>query len=449
MEAKHRRHFIPIIVYVFSVIIAPTICQGYILKKNDDKKDVIDIISEKHIEIARCRLFCIKEFMGPRLLYQDINTVSYECKNTSISCNHCYEMCEKISHNKKEETMICNYDNHMCFGGCRTACKHRFLSNKNMYIQNIIDRGRLSPPEIVVKDCILYWHFYETKPSETNLVMYQIYGKDASDTWFDLGQTTQSYFESLPSLLDKCKTIRILSIDRYTTYKVDYNLDIDIKKDTCYLEKANQLNRLEDDVGMKPLINSPLEKRNHETLSNFTLKVIIALILCFITCIMISLCIILYRNRCSQNNKLNSSHGTTANENSYEEINAPNPDSSIFGVYNVKSGRVTSLRNNDYSDTTLAVALPNKQISGDQANARNYCLKNAEERNNYAKKENMSNLDGQNTGKHFVDVVSWLQTVNSEMRFDNFGFKNDDNETPSNSNFYPLKYFHVAMSTQL
>ena len=186
MEMAHRSHFILVIVCVVSVIITPTICQGYIIKKADDKKDVIDVISEKHIEIARCRLFCIKEFMGPRLLYQDVHTVSYECKNTSISCNHCYEMCEKISHNKKEEKIICNYDNHMCFGGCRTACKHRFLANKNLYTQNIIDTGKLNPPEIVVKDCVLYWHFYEMKPSETNLVMYQVYGKDSSDTWLSL-----------------------------------------------------------------------------------------------------------------------------------------------------------------------------------------------------------------------------------------------------------------------
>ena len=94
------------IIFCLSVIIAPTICQGYRRKDSDGKKDVIDIISKKHIEIARCRLFCIKEFMGPRMLNQDIHTISNECKNASISCSHCYEMCEKISHNKKEETVI-------------------------------------------------------------------------------------------------------------------------------------------------------------------------------------------------------------------------------------------------------------------------------------------------------------------------------------------------------
>ena len=133
MKNFYYLHIIITSIVILSTFLKQIACHTY-RANNPHDKDAMDVISNRHVGVARCRLFCFKELMGPRLLYQDINSVSYECKNTSISCNHCYEMCEKISHNKQEAMTICNYENHMCFGGCRTACKHRFLSAEKQFI---------------------------------------------------------------------------------------------------------------------------------------------------------------------------------------------------------------------------------------------------------------------------------------------------------------------------
>ena len=443
MRGSYRKHIILIVAFILATLHKPSMCQGYSLKYAD-KKDVIDIISEKHIEIARCRLFCFKELMGPRLLYENIDSVSYECKNTSISCNHCYEMCEKIAHDKKDEMTVCNYENHMCFGGCRTACKHRFLSNKELYQPNLLEQDGNDIPEIVVANCILYWHFHKPKHSATNLVMYQIYGKDSSNTWFDMGQTTKSYFEHLPSIIDKCKAILILSIDEFTSKKLEYDLNKTTMEDKCNVKKVTKLGNLQDIVKIRPLFHSSLDQVN-ETFSNFTLKVVIVLVLCLLLLLLILLCVVVYRIKLRRNRKLNSSSNTVVTENSYEEIDIPNLQNFTFGAYNVKKGQITSIMNNNYSETALAVALPNERNSNKLTNTRNVCDQ-YEDRIPYFEKENIDN-DVANHKKEFVDVVSWLRTVNSEMRFDNFGFNNKERQPYLN--VYPLNYFHVEMSPKL
>ena len=70
--------------------------------------------------------------------------------------------------------------------------------------------------------------------------MYQIYGKDTTGTWFDLGQTTRSYFENIPSIVQKCKSIRVLSIDQYAFFKLEYDLDQNILINECDM-KFNEM----------------------------------------------------------------------------------------------------------------------------------------------------------------------------------------------------------------
>ena len=351
----------------------------------------------------------------------------------------------KISHNKQEEMTICNYDNHMCFGGCRTACKHRLLSAEIQYQPNILEKDNQKDPEILVKDCILYWHFDTTKRSETNLVMYQIYGKDVSGTWFDLGQTTKSYFENLPSILDKCKAIRILFVDPYSSLNFDFNLDQNNVKDQCDVVKNTaRFGKLIDAVDTKPLFHSSLEQEN-QIFSNFTIKVVIVLALCLLLVLLILLSIVVYRIKRKRNEKLNSSSRTGMTENSYEEIGLPDTNNLNFGAYNVQRGRVTSTMNNHRLETPLTVSLPNKEnrkIFEKSSDTRNLCCPYKDKMCAY-QKESINKYDP-NPGKDFVDVVSWLRTVNSEMHFDTFGFNNQKRQ--SNLNMYPLKYYHIEMS---
>ena len=419
---------------LLTAILVPSISQGMI-QNETKKKDVIDIISEKHIEIARCRLFCIKEFMGPRLLYPSLDAVSYDCQNTSISCHHCYEMCEKIG-DKKEGMTICNYENHMCFGGCRTACKHRFLSSKKQLRPNVIETNNQTTPELVIRDCMVYWHFHTIKQSEGNLVMYQLYGKDDSGTWFDLGQSTKTFFENLPFVIEKTRTLRILSIDENNSFKLDYTLDDRISKKDCDVQKTKNPGQYLEALPIKPMFHSNQSSPN-ESLSKFTIKVVIVLVLCSLfTILMIFLCVAIYRIKYKSGDRLNLSCGTTATDHSYEEIEVKDPSILDFGIYNVKMGQITSLINNNYSKTSLTVSLPKNQIFERASDIPKRSQENNGKTCDFQKPKICHENYGRNPGsQQFMDVVSWLRSVHSEMRFDNLGFNNDEGEITLNSNF--------------
>ena len=427
MSGDRRRYCWIILWALLTTKLCPSKCEA--LDQLETKTyDVIDIISEKHIEIARCRLFCIKEFMGPRLLYPSLDAVSYDCQNSSISCHHCYEMCGKIV-NEKEGMTICNYENHMCFGGCRTACKHRFLSSKNVIRPNIQDTNNVTKPEIEIKDCLVYWHFYTARLSEGNLVMYQLYGKDASGTWFDLGQTTQSFFENLSLIIDKTRTIRILAIDEQNSFKLEYILDEKISAKYCNAQKGNNTGQTLKSLSMQPLHHSTKEFTN-ENLSNFTVKVVIVLVLggifLFLTII---LCVAIYRIKFKNGNHLNVSCATSSPEHSYEEIDVSDLNNLNFGIYNVKKGQITSLVNNNYSKHAFAVDLPKNQIFEIQNDHSNGQLKNDIKNSNFEKPWiDQGNVEGHSGSQQFMDVVSWLRSVHSEMRFDNLGYTDDEGE---------------------
>ena len=434
MKGFGNKHQIIISVLILSTITTPFNCEEDSYNKIT-KKDVIDVVFEKHAAIARCRLFCFQELMGPRLLYQNIDSISYECKNTSISCHHCYEMCEKIMNNKEDEMTVCNYNNHMCFGGCRTACKYKWVSNHNIYQPNILEENEKDVPEILAKDCVLYWHFHSRKLSETNLVMYQIYGQDVSNTWFDLGQTTKSYFEHLPSILGKCKTILIISIDEYTSTELEYNLDKAFVKDTCNVNNGTQHSYIQDIINIKPLFHSSLENTAQAS-SDSTLKICIILGMCLFVLLLILLCVVVYRiKRKRDDGKLNSTCGTVQTENTYEEIDIRKPDNTYYS-------QVTSIKNNTFPETALMVSLPPEEYLNKPTKEQNICYHYDD--NIHRLQDESTNINVENPGTDFVDVVSWLRTVNSEMRFDTFGA--NIKERRSNINLYPINYFHVEMS---
>ena len=418
-QYNHQRAFVFAVVLISSLLTGPTICKGHSINSINNSDDVIDMISETHVEVARCRLFCIKEFLGPRLLYQDINSVSYECTNTSISCNHCYEMCETLSQNKKEELTICNYENHMCFGGCRTACKYKFLSdNKGFKDKSPIVQDPIDGPEVVVKGCILYWHFHIKKYSETNLVMYQIYGKDTTGTWFDLGQTTRSYFENIPSIVQKCKSIRVLSIDQYAFFKLEYDLDQNILRNECDMKNSSTRLRGPEMIQIKPLFHSS-PAYGQENLSDFTLKVVITLVLCLLVILLILFCIFRFVR---QEKKLIGPQDVNVGSNRYEEINISSYDDMSFGAYDVKKGQITSLMNNHYANT---VDLFEKKMLDHSQRNLGYMHEDKMEYFQMPKKAMEPNIAEANS--QFLDVVSWLRTVNSrQILFDNFGFSSEE-----------------------
>ena len=421
------------LVFILSMLIPSLSLE--LARKEAKTKDVIDIISEKHIETARCRLFCIKEFMGPRLLYPSFDAVSYDCQNTSISCHHCYEMCEKIG-DKKEGMTICNYENHMCFGGCRTACKYRFLSSKKELRPNILETNNVTKPELVINDCMVYWHFHTIKQSEGNLVMYQMYGQDDSGTWFDLGQSTKSFFENLPFIIEKTHTLRILSIDEYTAYKLEYNLDGNILKKECDLQKMKNDGRSLEALPIKPLFHSSSDSSN-DTLSNFTVKVVIVLVLGSIfTMLIIIMCIAIYKVKYKNGEQLNVSCGTTSPDHSYEEIDVSDPNNAEFGVYSVKRGQITALINNNYSKPIFTVALPKNQIFEKLNDRSDQKIMNYDKSSDLPdRRTGKENYERNRGSEQFMDVVSWLRSVHSEMRFDNLGFNDDEGEMRLKHNF--------------
>ena len=434
MSGDRRRYCWIILWALLTTKLCPSKCEA--LDQLETKTyDVIDIISEKHIEIARCRLFCIKEFMGPRLLYPSLDAVSYDCQNSSISCHHCYEMCEKIE-NEKEGMTICNYANHMCFGGCRTACKHRFLSSKKVLGPNFQDTNNVTKPEIVIKDCLFYWHFHTARLSEGNIAIYQLYGRDDSVTWFDLGQSTKSYFENLPYIIDKTRTLRILLIDEHTSFKFEYTLDENFSKEACSIHKGKTTGQALEALPMTPLFHSTKESTNN-ALSDFTIKVVIVLVLGSIFMIFTSIiCVAIHRKKFTNVNQLNVSCGTTSSDHSYEEIDVNDPVNLNFGIYNVKKGQITSLVNNNYSRSSFTVALEKNHIFEKSNEHSNRQIKPKEKGSIMGIPLFDEGEDEKNPGsEQFMDVVSWLRSVHSEMRFDNLGFNDDECEMRLNHNF--------------
>ena len=107
-----------------------------------------------------------------------------------------------------------------------------------------------------------------------------------------------------------------------------------------------------------------------------------------------------------------------------------------FGIYNVKKGQITSFVNSNTSKSSFAVALEKNHIFEKLNEHSNGPIKCMEKGSNLRKTHFGKEEDDKNPGsEQFMDVVSWLRSVHSEMRFDNLGFDDDECEMRLNHNF--------------
>ena len=439
MSSKYHCNLGNVITKFFVLLSIATsgLCQEY-SHGNSNTKDLIDIVSEKHIETARCRLFCFKELLAPNLSYFNLDMVLDRCKNDSISCYHCYDMCEKIINDKTDGNTLCDYKNHMCFGGCRTACKYHLLSNKKYYQPKMSTDNEKYGIEGVVKDCVLYWKFH-SKKSASKLTLFQIYGKGLSNTWFNLGQTTQSFLELRPSMLEKFKTIVVLSVDQDRSAKLEYILEENSAVGKCYTPYSSKANYSRDFVNAKPLFKESLVNVEKSG-DNASLIVVVILVLSIFLLLAASLCVFVCRFKgewkCKWRPSYTKSTATlsTVADNDYEEIDVVQTEQTRYIP--------EPLRDHRDMGNELTVALPptKRSVHSDWCPDQtcNSRVRTSDQEEESGHKFVVSSRD------QFVDTVSWLRTINSEMKFKSFS---DNGLTSSaNTSVYPTNYFHAQMS---
>ena len=171
-------------------------------------------------------------------------------------------------------------------------------------------------------------------------------------------------------------------------------------------------------IQIKPLFHSS-PAYGQENLSDFTLKVVITLVLCLLVILLILFCIFRFVR---QEKKLIGSPDVNVGSNSYEEINISSYDDMSFGAYDVKKGQITSLMNNHYANT---VDLFEKKMLDHSQRNLGYMHEDKMEYFQMPKKAMEPNIAEANS--QFLDVVSWLRTVNSrQILFDNFGFSSEE-----------------------
>ena len=127
---------------------------------------------------------------------------------------------------------------------------------------------------------------------------------------------------------------------------------------------------------------------------------------------------------------------STSSDHSYEEIDVNDPVNLNFGIYNVKKGQITSLVNHNFTRSSFTVNLEKNHIFENLNEHSNRPIKPKEKGSNMGIPLFDEGEDEKNPGsEQFMDVVSWLRSVHSEMRFDNLGFNDDECEMRLNHNF--------------
>jgi len=167
-------------------------------------ENILSLIRGKHERTGQCRLQCIQELANvPR---------DSDCER-NLHCKSCWDLCPEMASQKSFFETFCAEAEPFCDRGCKTAC--------NFFEEGGSQKGReskeFSTPHTQVElrtnfvGCTLYW---KTSGNDDDVYLHQLYGMDEQETWFDIGQTVESFHTLSPEEAVRAIKIRLLSISK-------------------------------------------------------------------------------------------------------------------------------------------------------------------------------------------------------------------------------------------
>jgi len=143
-------------------------------------ENILSLIRGKHERTGQCRLQCIQELANvPR---------DSDCER-NLHCKSCWDLCPEMASQKSFFEMFCKGRESKEFSTPHTQVELR---------TNFVG-------------CTLYW---KTSGNEDDVYLHQLYGIDKQETWFDIGQTVESFHTLSPEEAVRAIKIRLLSISK-------------------------------------------------------------------------------------------------------------------------------------------------------------------------------------------------------------------------------------------
>ena len=166
---------------------------------------VLYLIGELFL-LGQCRLSCVRQLAtAPR---------DTDCQRHPF-CSSCWELCREFGAQKHFRLAFCAPEEPSCDRGCRLACD--FFDDddvdKRQPRNRQIKEFSTELPEVELSTsfvgCTLYW---KASGNQESVYLHQLYGLDEQDTWFDIGQTVESFHTFQPEEAGKAVKIRLVAI---------------------------------------------------------------------------------------------------------------------------------------------------------------------------------------------------------------------------------------------
>ena len=202
-------------------------------------ENILSLIRNKHERTGQCRLQCVQQLANvPR---------DSDCQR-HLYCKSCWDLCpEFISQKSYFETFCADEDEPSCDRGCKMACNFVNDTNRQKYRKS---KEFLTPPTQVELStnflgCTLYWK--TSGGGKSAIYLHQLYGMDEQETWFDIGQTVESFHVLTPDQSARAVKIRLLSIsaDDGTVAETEVN----VKTQDCKAERPVQTGSVQLQTG--------------------------------------------------------------------------------------------------------------------------------------------------------------------------------------------------------
>ncbi len=156
--------------------------------------EILSAIRLKHERIGQCRIQCLEQFTTIKRRRES------DCQRHQ-DCQTCWQFCEKLTSPKR---LICQDES--CDKGCQTSCT--FFDQEVQKIESSETPIELSTNFV---GCTLYW---KISGDQDAIYVHQLYGMDSQETWFDMGQTTESLHKLLPQQADRAVKVRLVTISK-------------------------------------------------------------------------------------------------------------------------------------------------------------------------------------------------------------------------------------------
>ena len=189
--------------------------------------EILSAIRLKHERIGQCRIQCLEQLTAISRRRDS------DCQRHS-DCNTCWQFCENLT-TPKTRRLICQDES--CDKGCQTSCR--------FFDQEVKKRESIETPIVLSTNfvgCTLYW---KTSGDQDAIYVHQLYGMDSQETWFDMGQTTESLHKLLPQQADRAVKVRLVTISKHSGTVAETEVSIQPQRcNTIGPEMVNPVSQL-------------------------------------------------------------------------------------------------------------------------------------------------------------------------------------------------------------